>query len=205
MTVFDPLEWLYAITLAEAALPELSFSKDAEAAALASSLGGSDLGLLARFDWRKPVVYMPPFRRLAEGTVVVAVEGYTARRLAELGVEPHVVVTDLDFEPEWAGLGEVAVIHAHGDNIQRLAAHRPSPRVYTVQVWPPPGTYNVGGFTDGDRAAYLAAYMGAEEITISGFYPAVPVKRRDEVKRRKLAVAVALLRRLSRLVPVKFI
>jgi hypothetical protein len=63
----------------------------------------------------------------------------------------------------------------------------------------------VGGFTDGDRAAYLAYAMGAREIAISGFYPDVPIKRRDSVKARKLALAGALLARLSRVVPMRFL
>jgi uncharacterized Rossmann fold enzyme len=201
----DPLEWLYAMTLAKSSLPQLSFHRDAEAARVASSLGGMHASALRRFDWSRPVIYMPPFRRLAEGSVVVAVEGYTARRLVELGVRPHVVVSDLDFEPEHVSLGEIAVIHAHGDNIGRLPLYKPSPRIYTVQTWPPPGTYNVGGFTDGDRAAYLAASQGAERIVVSGFYPELPIKRDDEIKRRKLSIARTLLARLSRSITIDFI
>lgn len=200
----DPLEWRYVMTLAGALLPELSFQRDREAAELASRLGGLPIDVLGRFDWSKPVVYMPPFEKLAEGSVVVAVEGFTARRLVELGVRPDVVVTDLDYEPEHAGAGYVAVVHAHGDNIQRLLSAPPR-RVFTVQTAPPPGTYNVGGFTDGDRAAYLAYALGAREVVISGFRPDVPIKRIDSIKTRKLALASALLRRLSRLLPLRFL
>lgn len=200
----DPLEWQYVMTLARALLPELSFQRDQEAAELASSLGGLPIDVLLELDWSKPVVYMPPFRRLVEGSVVVAVEGFAARRLLEAGIRPDVVVTDLDYEPEDAGVGRVAVVHAHGDNIERLRAAPPR-RVFTVQTAPPPGTYNVGGFTDGDRAVYLAYALGAREVVISGFYPGVPIKRVDSVKARKLALASALLRRLSRLLPLRLL
>ncbi|MEZ0247838.1 MAG: 6-hydroxymethylpterin diphosphokinase MptE-like protein [Thermoproteus sp.] len=204
MWLADPLEWQYVMTLARSLLPELSFHKDREAALAASGLGGLPIGALASFDWSRPVIYMPPFGRLAEGTVVVAVEGYTARRLVELGVRPDVVVTDLDYEPEHAGLGSIAVVHAHGDNMDRLA-YAPPRRVFTVQTPPPPGTYNVGGFTDGDRAAYLAYALGARALVISGFRPDLPLKRSDPIKAKKLALAEALLRRLSRRIAVEFI
>ncbi|MGC8583713.1 MAG: 6-hydroxymethylpterin diphosphokinase MptE-like protein [Thermoproteus sp.] len=204
MWLVDPLEWQYAMSLARSLLPELSYSRDIEAALAASRLGGLPLEALRRLDWSRPVIYMPPFEKLAEGSVVVAVEGFTARRLVAAGVKPDVVVTDLDFEPESAGLGSLAVVHAHGDNVERLQSAPPR-RVFTVQVPPPPGTANVGGFTDGDRAAYLAYAMGAQEITVSGFYPDVPVKRRDSIKARKLALARALLARLSRRVPLRFL
>jgi hypothetical protein len=206
MWLVDPLEWQHHMALARALLPELSFSRDGEAALLASRLGGLSVDALAVFDWSRPAVYMPPFRSLVEGaSVSVAVEGFTARRLAEAGVRPDVVVTDLDYEPASVGLGSVVVVHAHGDNVDLLPLYRPPRRVYTVQVPPPPGTYNVGGFTDGDRAAHLAYAMGAREIAISGFYPDVPIKRRDSVKARKLALAGALLARLSRVVPIRFL
>ncbi|MEL9991849.1 MAG: 6-hydroxymethylpterin diphosphokinase MptE-like protein [Thermoproteus sp.] len=204
MWLVDPLEWQYIMTLVRSLLPELSFHRDGEAALAASRLGGLPIGVLASFNWSRPVIYMPPFERLVEGTVVVAVEGYTARRLMEHGVKPDVVVTDLDYEPEHVSLGSIAVVHAHGDNIDRLPLAPPR-RIFTVQVPPPPGTYNVGGFTDGDRAAYLAYALGAQALVISGFRPDLPIKRYDSVKIRKLALAETLLRRLSRRLDIKFI
>jgi hypothetical protein len=47
--------------------------------------------------------------------------------------------------------------------------------------------------------------MGAKEITISGFYPHVVLKRDDAVKRKKLALASHLLRRLRSRVPLNFL
>lgn len=200
--VFDPLEWLYTISMARALLPELSFSLDGEAAEAAARAGGMDIRGLERLDWRRPVVYMPPFRAIASGTVVVAVEGYTARRLAGLGIAPDVVIGDMDFEPEGMALGRYAVVHFHGDNFRRI---RPPPGMYTVQTWPRGCTSNVPGFTDGDRATYLAYYMGAESIVVSGFRPDMPLKRVDGIKRRKLALAAHFLRRLARWVKLELL
>ncbi len=207
MRMFDPLEWEYVMALARGTLPWLSYRRDAEAADIASAICGHSIGLLAAYDWSRPAIYMPPFKALAEGTVVVAVEGYTARRLASMGVRPHVVVTDLDFEPEHVSLGDVAVVHSHGDNIDAVMRIAPTipRRVMTVQTWPRPCTYNVAGFTDGDRALYLALYMGAERAVVSGFYPWLPLKRNDETKRRKLMVAGHLMARLGRHVELSLV
>ena len=75
--------------------------------------------------------FMPPFEKVVGGSVVVAVEGYSARKLATRGIKPDVVVTDLDFEPEWVGAGRVVVAHVHGDNYWRVPKRD---WVYTVQT-----------------------------------------------------------------------
>jgi Uncharacterized Rossmann fold enzyme len=197
--IFDPFEWLYVMRLAKTMLPELSFHKDEEAAERAGGLGGVSIEVLKDFDWGRPVVYMPPFERLTDGSVVVAAEGYTAKRLQRRGVKVDVVVSDFDFEPDGVALAKVAVVHVHGDNYWLIPA---KPWVYTVQTWPRGCTVNVSGFTDGDRAVYLSYYMGAREIVISGFYPHVIVKRDEAVKRKKLALASYLLRRIALKIPV---
>ena len=207
MRMFDPLEWGYVMALARGVLPWLNYRRDEEAAALASEVCGHDIDTLAKYDWSRPAIYMPPFSKVVQGTVVVAVEGYTAGRLVSMGVRPHVVVTDLDFEPGNVALGEVAVVHCHGDNmdaVRRLAPAIPR-RVMTVQTWPRHCTFNVAGFTDGDRALYLALYMGAEGAVVSGFYPWLTVKRDDETKRRKLMVARHLIARLGRYMDLDFV
>ena len=98
--------------------------------------------------------------------------------------------------------GQVGGVHVHGDNYWRVPR---GPWVYTVQSWPRGCTFNISGFTDGDRSVYLAYYMGAKEITISGFYPHVVLKRDDVVKRKKLALATFLVKRVALRVSVGFI
>ncbi|ABL88215.1 protein of unknown function DUF115 [Pyrobaculum islandicum DSM 4184] len=201
-TIFDPAEWAYVITLAKALLPELSFHRDNTATEIASRLNGISIEVLRDFNWEAPVIYMPPFEILAEGTVTIAVEGYTAKKLLRRNIKADVVVSDLDFEPDGVELGKTQVVHVHGDNYWRIPNRR---WVYTVQTWPIGCTFNISGFTDGDRAAYLAYYMGARELTISGFYPHIVIKRSNDIKRRKLAVATHLLYRLSLRIPIHFL
>src|SRR5437879_11958817 len=66
----------------------------------------------------------------------------------------------------------IAVIHGHGDNgpVVREWAPRFSGRtVATTQSRPTGGLRNFGGFTDGDRAVFLADHFGATRIHLIGF------------------------------------
>jgi len=97
-----------------------------------------------------------------------------AAALLERGVVPDVLVTDLDGDPgtvlRAARMGSAVVVLAHGDNVARaLWAARALRRLLpTGQVIPLPNSAVHGGFTDGDRAAYLAAAMGAGRAVLVG-------------------------------------
>jgi hypothetical protein len=68
-------------------------------------------------------------------------------------------------------MGCTVVVHAHGDNLEALESYVPllDRIIGTVQCRPPEGLYNFGGFTDGDRAVFLAREMGAASIELVGF------------------------------------
>lgn len=113
---------------------------------------------------------------LPEG-IVVAADGATAR-LREIGVLPRVVVTDLDGHPDalqWAARsGASMVVHAHGHNLDRLdLVPDLGPFVAgTYQCTPDPSLaplHNLGGFTDGDRAAVLCEAYGVKEVVLAAF------------------------------------
>lgn len=88
---------------------------------------------------------------------------------------PDVIVTDLDGDVEdqmeaWRQ-GAWMVVHAHGDNVDEI--ERVVPRVYeriigTIQVDEPAQLHNFGGFTDGDRAAFMPHELGASKIYLAG-------------------------------------
>lgn len=105
--------------------------------------------------------------------VLVAADGATTA-LIEERVAPDIVATDLDGNIDdilLANLrGANMVIHAHGDNIERIASLTPffTSILGTTQAQPIGNLYNFGGFTDGDRALFLAVALGAEEITLAG-------------------------------------
>lgn len=85
--------------------------------------------------------------------------------------EPQVIVSDLDGPPEILEMRAIKVVHAHGDNIAKLLRVVPGLEelVATTQVEPTVRVHNFGGFTDGDRAVFLACAAGASSIRLAGF------------------------------------
>jgi len=108
------------------------------------------------------------------GGTLISSDGATSA-LLENGIVPHIIVTDLDgnFEDikRANGLGAYVVVHAHGDNIDKLKHYVPKLKnvLGTCQTEPLDIIYNFGGFTDGDRAVFLAEGLGAKEIFLIGF------------------------------------
>ncbi|ELZ35032.1 hypothetical protein C474_01687 [Halogeometricum pallidum JCM 14848] len=122
----------------------------------------------------------------------------------EAGYRVDLMVTDLDKNPETARertqAGRPVAAHAHGDNVP--AVRRWMPRfdaghvLATTQAAPVENVVNFGGFTDGDRAAFLADAFGAAELRFVGWDfddPSV-----DAAKARKLRWAERLLHLLER-------
>jgi uncharacterized Rossmann fold enzyme len=124
--------------------------------------------------------------------------------LREAGVAVDCMVTDLDKTPatarELTEAGTPVAVHAHGDNAEAVREQVPTFRgssvLPTTQTEPVPPIVNPGGFTDGDRAAFLADECGAESLVFPGWSfddPSV-----GEAKARKLLWAERLLRWLER-------
>ena len=132
--------------------------------------------------------------------VIIAADGATTPILAA-GALPDVIVTDLDgFLPDILASnrrGSATVVHAHGDNLAALKEYVPRlTRVLaTTQSRPLEGVYNFGGFTDGDRAVFLARRLGAGEIHLVGFDfddPTVTAKKKKKLAWARRLVAMAL-------------
>lgn len=120
----------------------------------------------------------PPIWRLpsrGSAPVIVAADGATAACIGA-GLVPGVVVTDLDgpvpSEVSANSRGSLVVVHAHGDNADALTRWVPQFPGELAGSWAGPPTqdlFDVGGFTDGDRAVYLAEHVGASRILLWGF------------------------------------
>ena len=119
--------------------------------------------------------------------------------LLDAGVVPDAMVTDLDKNVSTARKlterGVPVAAHAHGDNVPALRKWVPQFAgdhvLPTTQAAPWGPVRNFGGFTDGDRAAFLADHCGAAELTFPGWAfddPTVSAK-----KQQKLAWAERLL------------
>ena len=150
-----------------------------------------------------PLWRLPPSER---APILLAADGATETCL-NAGLVPTIVVTDLDgpvpAEVAANRRGSIVVIHAHGDNraaIEEWVGQFPGEVVGSWAGPPRPRLLNVGGFTDGDRAAYLAEHLGAEKILLWGFdfdraAPTEPAAH--EVKLVKLAWARRMLGELA--------
>ena len=138
--------------------------------------------------------------------VLVAADGATTAMIEERLV-PDIIATDLDGKLDDILLSNIrganVVIHAHGDNIDKIVDFTPffTNVLGTTQAQPLGNIYNFGGFTDGDRALFLAVALGAKEIILAGMdfgdvvtkysRPNLPdvLAKADEFKKKKLDYA----------------
>ena len=138
--------------------------------------------------------------------VLVSADGATTA-LIEQKIAPDIVATDLDGNLDDILLanfrGANIVIHAHGDNMDKITKLTQffTSVLGTTQAQPVGNLYNFGGFTDGDRALFLAVALGASEITLAGMdfgdvvtrYSRPNIKTdvavADDFKRKKLRYA----------------
>ena len=138
--------------------------------------------------------------------VLVAADGATTALIEERLV-PDIIATDLDGKLDDILLSNIrganVIIHAHGDNIDKIVDFTPffTNVLGTTQAQPLGNIYNFGGFTDGDRALFLAVALGAKEIVLAGMdfgdivtkysRPNLPdvLAKADEFKKKKLDYA----------------
>ncbi|HYT00472.1 MAG TPA: 6-hydroxymethylpterin diphosphokinase MptE-like protein [Thermoplasmata archaeon] len=138
--------------------------------------------------------------------VLLTADEATSVALAN-GKLPAILVTDLDGtvadQVKANQEGTVAVVHGHGDNgpaIREWAPRFGGMTVATTQSRPIGGLRNFGGFTDGDRAVFLADHFGARRIHLVGFDFERPNKKDLDArtKQRKLDWAYILLSSIER-------
>ncbi|TQQ82732.1 DUF115 domain-containing protein [Halonotius terrestris] len=124
--------------------------------------------------------------------------------LADADIAVDLMVTDLDKNAATAcdltQRGTPVAAHAHGDNIPAVREWLPQfdsqHTLVTTQAEPRDAVENFGGFTDGDRAAFLADAFGASELRFIGWDFDDPDV--DPMKARKLQWAEHLLYWLER-------
>lgn len=145
------------------------------------------------------------------GKTLIAADG-AASCLLGSGFYPDIIVTDLDGKMSDLLLanrfGAIVLVHAHGDNIDKVKKFLPQFKnaVVTTQVEPLKNCHNFFGFTDGDRAVFLAKRFGARKIDLIGFdfgdvvgkysKPEEPSDHpADERKKKKLEIAERLVKK----------
>lgn len=166
---------------------ELDERADTEAArTLNALLSEPDLEGLRRLIRGHPCVVFGAGPSLEEDALSLSLRGFrnatiiTADGATSVLLQyrvPDVVVTDLDGDLKdllraWRS-GAWLVVHAHGDNVSKLMEIGHELRsgiraLGTTQVKPFGKLFNFGGFTDGDRAAFMAHELGASKIMLAG-------------------------------------
>ncbi len=122
------------------------------------------------------------------------------KEVMEKNIIPDIVVTDLDGDINYLKkakkMGSLLVVHSHGDNIDKIKKYVPklNPIIGTTQTKPINEIKNFGGFTDGDRAAFLAEEFGTKEIQLIGFN----FKKASDEKLKKLKKAKKLIKYLEK-------
>ena len=145
-----------------------------------------------------PSLTEPASLEYARTAEVCVAASTAADRLVANDVPVDWVVTDLDKHPasisRFVERGTPVAVHAHGDNlgaVESVVPGVPAGSILpTTQAEPRGHVVNTGGFTDGDRAAFLADALGAASLTFVGwdFDDAV-----SEEKAHKLEWAARLL------------
>jgi len=130
---------------------------------------------------------------------IVFAASTAADRCLDTGIAVDCMVTDLDKNPDTARRltheGTPVAVHAHGDNpdlVREVVPTLDTANVLaTTQAASIDSVENFGGFTDGDRAAFLADRCGANRLKFVGWdFDDDTV---DSMKHRKLEWAETLL------------
>ena len=152
--------------------------------------------------------------------IFVAADGAVSA-LLNLDLECSVLVTDLDGNlddiREATKKKSLTIVHAHGDNMDKIREIVPSlgPVLGSTQVEPTNRAFLWGGFTDGDRACYIGTAYSPQRIVLAGMdfgrtvgkwskpthdshFPA------DERKRIKLDIAKSLIYSLMEQTDIPF-
>lgn len=132
--------------------------------------------------------------------VIIAADGASAAFM-DMGRVPEVICTDLDGNSESdlekeilaCEQGSIVLIHAHGDNLDKLEKYVPRFKrfIATTQAEPFDKVYNFGGFSDGDRCVFVAQNFRAKSVRLAGFDFEDPCV--NPIKKKKLKWAKELI------------
>jgi uncharacterized Rossmann fold enzyme len=138
----------------------------------------------------------------------IVAAGSAVRQALSAGVQPTLVVSDLDGSDMghkmFSSAGVPTAVHAHSDNAplrDRLLPQLDGPVFGTCQNEPPTDgpveVHRFGGFSDGDRACFVAYALGADSIELYGWDFEDPVGGAPSKQKR-----LDLAKRLIDLIPI---
>jgi len=135
-------------------------------------------------------------------TKIVA-DGAT-KAIIENGLKPDIVVTDLDGDikslKKAGRTNTIMVVHAHGDNSERINLVKYFKNcIGTTQTKPIGKVNNFGGFTDGDRCVFLADNFKAKKIILLGMDFGTRIGKYSKSKVENRTAKITKLRRGKKL------
>ena len=140
-------------------------------------------------------------KKIESPTIVISADSAT-QWLVKNKIIPDIIVTDLDgdlelFESIAHTQQTIFVVHAHADNQDKLhMAKKFRNCIGTAQTECPPGKiHNFGGFTDGDRAVFLASHYGADKIILFGMDFGDKVGRHSKTEMQDREIKIAKLKK----------
>jgi len=158
---------------------------------------------------------------------IIAADG-ACKAFLEENIIPDIIVSDLDGDLgaliECNKNGSIVVVHAHGDNIEKIKKYVPklkniigSCQIPNYKELNLKNIINFGGFTDGDRCCFLAYYLRAKKLILGGMdfgvyitkYSRPNIKEDieigDEIKIKKLEYAKMLINYLKDKIEIEFL
>ena len=116
-------------------------------------------------------IAIPKLKKLKKSIKIAA--DSSLKILVDNKIIPDIIVTDLDGDEDTikkiSKTKSIFVIHAHGDNIEKLQMVKKIKNcIGTTQTNPFNKIQNFGGFTDGDRGVFLASHFDAKKIILFG-------------------------------------
>ena len=145
---------------------------------------------------------IPILKKYNKITKIVA-DGAT-RALIENNLKANIVVTDLDGDisalKRVGKTNTIMVVHAHGDNLEKLYIAKNFKKcIGTTQAKPFGKIHNFGGFTDGDRCVFLANHFKAKKIILFGMDFGTTIGSFSKTKITNKGIKIRKLRRGKKL------
>jgi uncharacterized Rossmann fold enzyme len=116
------------------------------------------------------------------------------------GIIPDIIVTDLDGDiktlKKIGKTNSIFVVHAHGDNIEKLDFVKKLKNcIGPTQSTPFDKIKNYGGFTDGDRGVFLANHFQAKKIILLGMDFGDQIGKYSETRKSDRKIKMMKLKR----------
>lgn len=141
---------------------------------------------------------IPKLKNFKKSIKIVA--DSAVKPLVENMIMPDIVVTDLDGDENIlkniSKTKSIFVVHAHGDNVEKLEFIKNFKNcIGTTQTKPFGKIQNFGGFTDGDRSVFLASYFGAKKIILFGMDFGDRIGKFSNTKKSERKIKIMKLKR----------